>query len=115
MTQWINTFSGTSLSNAGQPKNVWIDVQKMMVKIQKTEIQVALKYHLKADSVSIQKVNPPNINNKIGNAIFIAYPFPRSPTVVLVSSSKECCSHAHIHKVMGDDLLFVCPEVYPKP
>ena len=71
ITQWINIFSGISSSLAGQPKNELIDDQKTIVKIQKAEMEAALKYHLNDDSVSTQKVNPPNTNNKIGNAIFI--------------------------------------------
>ena len=36
-------------------------------------MQDVFTYHLTLDSVSIQKLNPPNTNNKIGNAIFIFY------------------------------------------
>ena len=45
--------------------------QKMMVKTQKIEMQAVFMYHFNDDSVNIQKVKPPNTNNKIGNAIFI--------------------------------------------
>ena len=48
-------------------------VQKITVKIQNTDMQDVFTYHLTLDSVSIQKLRPPNTNNKIGNAIFIFY------------------------------------------
>ena len=67
----MSTFSGISSSFAGQPKNECIADQKIMVKIQKAEIQAALMYHFSDDSFNIQKVSAPNTNNKIGNAIFI--------------------------------------------
>ena len=39
-------------------------------------MQAVFTYHLTEDSLSTQKLNPPNNNNKIGNATFIPLLLP---------------------------------------
>ena len=80
-------------------------VQKIMVKIQKIEMQAVLRYHFSDDSVSTQRVKPPNTNNRIGNAIFISYSS--------LSSHLAYCCPSRNRRVVEQHLSSVYRVAYP--